>query len=349
MQRILFVGGGSVGHIAPSVAVWKALQERRPQASAHFVCADRSDDTEFLTKNGLSFTTLDTPKFGVSVLWKLLPAIRAARKIIEKTQPNLIFSKGGYVSVPVCYVAHQKKIPIILHESDAVGGRANALVAKWATHVCLGLPREHMKKNEHYTGNPIRAEVTKGSKEKGYSLTNFDTKKPVLLVMGGSQGAEALNTAVGKILPHLVEMCNVVHLTGRGKNLYAVPHPGYWAAEFLTEELADIYAITTIALSRAGAGSIAELSANTIPTIYVPLTGLAQNHQQKNAEVIAKAGGGIVVAQENIDAELLEKISTLIRDTHTQQKMCDVLGKFAKQDAALQIAEIISGTLDRGR
>ena len=340
MKTILFTGGGSVGHIAPGVAVWEAVQNLQPDTSAHFVCADRPDDREFLEKEGVPFTTIDAPKGNFQLLLKWWSAAAAAKKILDEIKPDLIFSKGGYVSVPICWQAKRRGIPIVLHESDAIIGRANRVMSRWATKVCLGFgnPKSQIPNPKvEITGNPVRKVVTQGSREQGLKITGFSGERPVLLVMGGSQGAQAINEAVTNLLPDLLETYDVIHITGREKSSTISGsadqriNDAYWQTEFVTDQLPHLYAISSIAISRAGAGSIAELSANGIPAIYVPLRHVPHAHQEQNALIAEEQNLGKMIYQENLKTELL----------HSLEKIQDTNPKIQDTNAAEMIAKVI--------
>ncbi|MBU0766268.1 UDP-N-acetylglucosamine--N-acetylmuramyl-(pentapeptide) pyrophosphoryl-undecaprenol N-acetylglucosamine transferase [Patescibacteria group bacterium] len=338
MVTILFVGGGSIGHIAPSVAVADSLKKLRPDANIHFVCSNRKEDAEFLKTENFDYTQIDAPRLSLTFPWKFFRAYKKASALLKKLNPQVIFSKGGYVSVPVCLAAHNRKIPIILHESDAVSGYANKLVARWAEVVCFGFEKKPKTQNPKpktlFTGNPIRNEVTQGNKEEGYQITGFTGDKPILIVMGGSQGAQTLNKTVTTNLDELLKLCDIIHLTGGGK-LSTENKEGYWAKEFAYEELPHLYAIATLALSRAGAGSIAELAANNIPTILVPLEGAAHNHQLKNAEVISRSEGFTLLRQKELDTKLVDNILHLLIRNALR------VTRYVAPDAARQVAKII--------
>jgi UDP-N-acetylglucosamine--N-acetylmuramyl-(pentapeptide) pyrophosphoryl-undecaprenol N-acetylglucosamine transferase len=340
MSSILFVGGGSVGHIAPAVAVWRTLKELSPQSKIHFVCARRKGDEEFLKGEQLAYTAIDAPKLSLFFLWKFGKSVWQAANIFRTHKPDLVFSKGGFVSVPVCLAAAWNGVPVVLHESDSVSGRANTFIGWFAAHICLGFPSAAKGKKMLVTGNPVRREISGGSKEKGKSLTGFAGDRPVLLVMGGSQGAQAINEAVTDVLPTLTQTFDVVHLTGEGKGA-SRNEPHYWSRPFVQEELPDVYALADVAVSRAGAGSIAELAANNIPTILVPLRGVGHDHQQRNADVLGKGNVCIVLQQECLRAELPKTLAALVADNTRMHSMADKFGEFAHPDAARRIAKVI--------
>ena len=349
MSHILFVGGGSIGHIATAVSVWEECQRIVPDLTAHFVCSPRPDDAAFLSDHELPYTILDAPRASLLFLWKFFRAVKEARIILSEQKPDLIFSKGGYVSLPLCFAAKKRGIPIILHESDSVSGRANAIVARWAKHICTGFSDTDYKGAHTYTGNPIRKAITEGSREEALRITGLDGSKPILVVMGGSQGAVAINDTLTSMLEDVLLRCNVIHITGRSKATeiaHVASSNHYYQTEFANEELPHFYAAADLALSRAGAGSIAELAANGIPSILVPLRGVGHDHQYRNALLAEKSGGCIHKEQEQLQHTLLPAIHTLISDRELRKEMSKKVHSLHRQDSALQIAKIILQTLD---
>ncbi len=345
--NILFVGGGSVGHIAPSIAVWEELKKMLPDSSAHFVCSPRRDDAPFLEKYGLSYTVTDAPRLSLMFPLKFFGALKHARKILDTQKPDVIFSKGGYVSLPLCFAAKKKGIPIVMHESDAVSGRANSIVSRWATAICTSFPdnRQPTTDNRQHTGNPVRKAITQGSREEGLRIAGLSGQKPILLITGGSQGAEAINKAVESILKDLLLRCNIIHITGRGKGNNHEAE-GYFQMEFATKELPDLYACTDIAISRGGANALTDFSVCGIPTIVIPLRGKGHDHQYKNAILAEETGGCIHLEQSDLNAKLLSTVHELVSDEDKLKEMSANIGKLSSSDAAVQIAKIIAQTLD---
>ncbi|MDD5469580.1 MAG: UDP-N-acetylglucosamine--N-acetylmuramyl-(pentapeptide) pyrophosphoryl-undecaprenol N-acetylglucosamine transferase [Candidatus Peribacteraceae bacterium] len=346
MCKILFVGGGSIGHIAPAVAVWREFLSAHPKAQAHFVCSEREEDGEFLRKEHLACTTLHAPRLSWDFPWKFLRAYGRATQILEREKPAILFSKGGYVSVPVCLAAHRKRIPVILHESDVISGNANRLAARWAAAVCMGFPERKMGGKHIYTGNPVRADIASGNRTEGLRLTGFSGARPILLVVGGSQGAQALNQAVIQLLPEIQTLADVIHITGRGKAC-AAAQEGYWARPFVKEELKHLYAMADMALSRAGAGSISELAANGIPSIVVPLRGVGHDHQQRNAEYVAGKGGCILLQQSALQEGLLPIVEKLAKDSGQRQDLSEKIRQMHRPDAAGRICRVLEEALSK--
>ncbi len=347
--RILFVGGGSIGHIAPCVAVWRACQKIDGAAESYFICTDRKEDGDFLRKENVPFTQIPVRRFSFGSLTKIIGALHAARRIIREYSPDVVFSKGGALSIPVTLAAKFSGVPVVLHESDAVSGRANRLISKWATNVCTGFPTG--KATSHwplatgrtFTGNPIRPEVTQGSREQGLRLTGFSGQKPILLVTGGSQGAVAINDAIARHLKELLMIADVIHLTGKGKQ-GAGQHEGYWSQEFAQHELPHLYAVADLAISRGGAGNIGELAACGIPTIIIPLRGVGHDHQLRNAEAASRSGGCVLLHQEAMDGALLPAVTELLTDAAARRRMHDAVLTLHVPDAADRIASIVLET-----
>lgn len=342
---VLFAGGGSLGHVAPSIAIARALQELRKDIAVHFVVSDRTEEAEFVQQEGFSVSALRAPRLGWGFLWNFARAVRRAHKLLEETKPHVIFDKGGFVSVPVCFAARKKGIPIILHESDAVSGWANWFVSHWAKVVCLGFEGSMKRINTVFTGNPVRPAVIEGSRQRGLAITGLSRMRPVLLVLGGSQGALALNRAVAAHLSSLLEICEIIHLTGKGKSVVAQNPPGYWQCAFAGEEYPHLLATADLALSRAGAGTIAELSATGLPTILVPLEGVAHNHQRRNAEYAVRSGGCILLEQSRLAPALVSTVQHLIEAKDSRHIMATAMRALHRPDAARQIAEVIAQQL----
>ncbi len=335
MTRVLLVGGTSAGHLAPMVAVAEALEKLEPGVTLSFACSDKPADAAFLKLEGRSAHALPLPRRNPALPLTFLRAFMRSFAILGGERPDVVFSKGSAVSVPLCYAARVRGIPVVLHESDAVMGRANRIISSIAKKTLLAKD----------VGNPIRARVTSGNKEEGLRIAGFDGVKPVLLVMGGSQGARAINEAVAANLDAILKTCDVIHLTGAGKTV-ATNKPGYHATEFGSDVLPHFYAATDLAVSRAGAGSIAELAACGIPAILVPIKGLAGDHQVVNAELAEATGATITLPQEKLGA-LPSTIASLLQDSVRIQTMRDRCRYAARPEASRLIAETVLRSVAR--
>ncbi len=343
-MKILFVSGGSVGHLAPLVAVEREVKVLKPKTETLFLCSTKKEDGGYLTHEKVPFVRAMMPKRKMTLPFTYILSALAARKVLRQFKPDVIFSKGGALSVPLCKAARRKKIPIVLHESDSVMGKANKIVAKFATAICLGFPpsdeQRMFRVKPTVTGNPIRPNIMKGSRAKGLKIANLSGKKPVLLVLGGSQGAQALNEAIQKHIPELLHVCDIVHITGKGKT-GAGRRAGYFSTAFAYKELADLYAIGSLALSRAGAGMISELSANAIPMILVPIRGLANDHQFENAVRAEREGAAILLEQDHLDRDLADCVKHLLERKEKMASMKKNCAALAQPEAARHIAKIL--------
>lgn len=360
MTKILLVGGLSAGHLSPLLAVHEEVTKQH-DVTCIFVCSKKESDVQFLRDAQVTPRTVTHPTRSLRCIAELWKGMHEAKIIVHEFQPDMVFSKGGAVSIPVCLVARMRHIPVVLHESDSVMGLANRFIAKLATKVCLGFPQKSDKghgtcdkvdvvpfplSHVTYTGNPIRSAVTHGSREEGLRITGLSGSRPILLVMGGSQGAQALNDAIAQHLDALLSFCDVIHLTGKGKALQegeGVKNKknGYFQLEFARSELPHLYACASVALSRAGAGAIGELAAWSIPTVLVPLEGLAQNHQVRNAQSVQKAGACVLLWQEQLSQDLTKVIHGLLADAGEQKRLGAALKTLMVPHAARLVSDVL--------
>lgn len=361
-KRVVLTGGLSGGHTFPLIAVARALStEMKGDVEFLFIGSRGQFEEGAMRAEGIPCKFILTAKwrryFSVQNffdLFKLPIAFLQALWYLLWFMPDAIFSKGGAASVPIALAAWIYRIPILLHDSDAVAGRANRFVARYASRIAIAYEkaRQYFPANKiALTGNPIRQEILAGKAERACASLGFSVDRPMLLVIGGSQGAGQLNKSVARILPELLASgCQVVHLTGE-HNLVQVqeemaaigikPGSGYIAFPFLpVTELADIYALASVVLSRAGAGTIAELAALAKPAILVPLSTAANNEQRENAYEIAHRGGAIVIEEMNLGGHILKEV---IQDMVSHPEKSKAMGSALQQyyyhpDAAQQIA-----------
>jgi len=351
MKRILFCGGGSVGHLAPSLAVWQALRSKGEKVKELFICSSKFGDRSFLRSQRVSAMSIHAPKLKSIFFIFLFPiACMESLVILLWFRPHVIFAKGGYVSVPVAFIGWLLRIPIVLHESDSVLGKANSVLLRFAKHFCMGAPQKGLANEDVVvkrglpvtaTGNPIRKEILQGTADGGKRVTEFSGKRPVLLVIGGSQGAKVLNEALASAIDQLVDTCDIIHLTGRGKGSGRKSHARYFVHEFADEDLPHLYALADVVVSRAGAGTIAELSALGKATILIPLPDLAHKHQEENAHFLEVADAVIVLKQESLKNKLLPTIQSLLQDEAKRRHLGERLHTFSVPDAADRIANIL--------
>ena len=264
---------------------------------------------------------------------------------MHKIKPDIVFSKGGFVSVPVVLAAKTCGIPAIIHESDITPGLANRIAIKGARKVCCNFPEtlKYLPADKAVlTGSPIRRELLKGNGDAAYTLCKFPSeRKPVLLIIGGSLGSKAINEAVRKILPELLKDFYIIHLCGKGNlDESLIGTVGYAQFEYANAELTDMLALADLAISRAGANSICELLALHKPNILIPLSAAASRGDQiLNAKSFAKQGFSYVIQEEDVtDEVLLEAVRKVYAD---RQTYTDAMSKSGQMDSIGTIIKLI--------
>lgn len=317
MKHIVLTGGGTAGHVTPNIALIGRLREQGYQIS--YIGSYNGIEKTLIEELGIPYYGISSGKlrryFDVKNFtdpFRVLKGFSEARKLLKQLQPDVVFSKGGFVTVPVVVAAGRLKIPAVIHESDMTPGLANRLCIPSAVKVCCNFPetRSHLPEGKAVvTGTPIRQELLHGSAGKGRAFTGFTAGKPVILIIGGSLGAQAVNDAVRHILPELLKDFQVVHLCGRGKRDDSKNElNGYVQYEYIEQELADLFAMADIVISRAGANAICELQALKKPNLLIPLSANASRGDQiLNARSFEKQGFSMVLEEEEITDEVLLK------------------------------------------
>lgn len=331
MKRIILTGGGTAGHVTPNIALLPRLKEL--QYDIHYIGSYNGMEKNLIEKQGIPYHGISSGKLrryfslqNFTDPFRVLKGFGEANKLIKKLKPDVIFSKGGFVSVPVVMAGKRNHVPTIIHESDMTPGLANKLSISSATKVCCNFPEtlKCLPENKAVlTGSPIRQELMTGSREKARTFCGFEEIKPVILIIGGSLGAAAVNDAVRKILPQLLEKYQVIHLCGKNKLDTTLKNlKGYAQFEYISEELKDLFALTDIVISRAGANAICELLALRKPNLLIPLSANASRGDQiLNARSFERQGFSIVLEEEEMtDAILLSKINELYdaKDTYIE-------------------------------
>ena len=289
MKHIVLTGGGTAGHVTPNIALIARLKEEGYKIS--YIGSYTGIEKTLIEEQGIPYYGISSGKLrryfdlkNFTDPFRVLKGFGEARKLLKKLQPDIVFSKGGFVSVPVVVAAGRLKIPTIIHESDMTPGLANRLCIPSAVKVCCNFPetKSHLPEGKAVvTGTPIRQELLPGDPQKGRDFTGFTSDKPVILIIGGSLGAQAVNTAVRNILPQLLPEFQVVHLCGKGKKDESLTGlTGYVQYEYIEKELADLFAMADIVISRAGANAICELQALKKPNLLIPLSANASRGDQ---------------------------------------------------------------------
>ena len=349
MKRIILTGGGTAGHVTPNIALIPRLQELG--YDIQYIGSYTGIEKELIEAFGIPYHGISSGKLrryfslqNFTDPFRVLKGLGEAKKLVRELKPDVIFSKGGFVSVPVVLAGKGAKVPVIIHESDMTPGLANKLAIPSATKVCCNFPEtlENLPKEKALlTGSPIRQELLSGNKIAAMEMCGFSTDKPVILVIGGSLGSVAVNTAVRAALPELLEHFQVVHLCGKGKlDESLVDTKGYKQFEYVKNELRDIFAMSSLVISRAGANAICELLALRKPNLLIPLSANASRGDQiLNARSFERQGFSLVLEEEEVTKEsLLDAVNKLYQD---RTAYIDAMRNSGQQDSIRTIIQLI--------
>lgn len=316
-RKIVLTGGGSAGHVTVNLALIPKL--RKAGWDITYIGSFNGIEKELVSGlDGVTYRSISTGKLRRYFDWnnfkdpfKVVKGVWDAYRIIRQTKPEVVFSKGGFVSVPVVLAAKLNGVPTIIHESDITPGLANKLSIPFTTKVCTTFPetaKSLPKEKTVYLGAVIREELFLGQAARGRQFTDFTKNKPVLLIMGGSLGARKINEAVRKNLDALLERFQIIHLCGKGNVDEGLTRRGYQQYEYIKEELSDILAMTDVVVSRAGSNAIFEFKALKIPMLLIPLSqNASRGDQVLNARSFEKAGYGQVLLEEELTDEIFLK------------------------------------------
>lgn len=322
MKKIVLTGGGTLGHVTPHLAIIPRLQAAGYEV--HYIgTANGMEAPKMRSVDGVVYHAVKSGKLRRYFSWQnftdpfrvIAGAFQSAR-LMGKIKPDVVFSKGGFVAVPVVVGAWLHRIPVLCHESDLTPGLANKLCKPFARRFATTFPEcaTALGDKAEMTGTPLRPELFSGNREKGLSFFGFSGSKPVLLMMGGSSGAQSVNASLRAALSALTPVFDVAHICGKGNlDESLVGTPGYTQVEFLDADLSDAFACTDMVLSRAGANALCEFQALGRPMLLIPYPkGASRGDQILNAESLRKRGLCHVLLQENMTADSL---SAAVLDT----------------------------------
>lgn len=355
MKRIVLTGGGTAGHVTPNLALLPLLKAHGYEV--RYIGSKNGMEKQLVEDAGIPYDGISSGKLRRYFDWKnftdpfrVLKGFGEAKKLLKTYKPDVVFSKGGFVSVPVIFAAKKCKIPAVIHESDMTPGLANKLSIPSAAKICCNFPETLKNLPEGkaiVTSCPIREELLSGSRLKGLEIAGFTPDKPVLLIIGGSLGSVAVNTAVRNILPELLKEFQVIHICGK-KNVdeSLKGTPGYVQYGYVSEELKDLFATADIVISRAGANAICELLALRKPALLIPLSAAASRGDQLlNAESFRKQGFSDVLQEEEItDEVLLARIHHLYE---TREEYRTAMEKSNLGNAVQTIVELLDSLCEK--
>ena len=315
MKKIVLTGGGSAGHVTPNIALLPSLKDAGYEIT--YMGSYDGMEKRLISDFDLPYVGISTGKFrryldlkNFTDPFRVIKGFSEARKFLKSYRPNVVFSKGGFVSVPVVRAAASLDIPCIIHESDMTPGLANRMCISAARKVCCNFPETIQNlpgEKAVLTGSPIRAELAQGNKLAGLDMCGFSANKPVIMVIGGSLGAANVNKAIRSALPRLLTDFQVVHICGKDKidNLL-LNTAGYKQFEYVKAELKDLFAMADLVISRAGANAICELLALKKPNILIPLpASSSRGDQLLNAKSFEAQGFSIVINEDDLTTDLL--------------------------------------------
>lgn len=326
-KRIVLTGGGTAGHVSPHLALIPKLLAQGYEL--HYLGTGAGIERQMMDLKGVQYHAISSGKLRRYFSWRnftdpfrVVKGAFEAGSLMRRLKPQLVFSKGGFVAVPVVLAAWLHRVPVVAHESDLTPGLANRISSLFAKEVATTFPEcaQALGRKGQLTGTPLRPQLFAGSRQKGLELAGFDGTKPVLLMMGGSQGAQSVNEALREALPRILPHMDVLHLCGKGKLDEALRgRKGYYQAEFLTDALPDALAAADLVLSRAGANALCEFQALQKPMLLIPLPRSASRGDQiLNAASFERRGLAQVLPQEELTADsLADALLRLLKDAPT--------------------------------
>lgn len=357
MKRIVLTGGGTAGHVTPNIALIPEL--KREGYEIFYIGSHNGIERKLIEEYGIPYYGISSGKLrryfdlkNFTDPFRVVKGLFDAKKLMKKLKPDVVFSKGGFVSVPVVMAAKKCHVPAIIHESDMTPGLANKLCIPSATKVCCNFPEtvSYLPEGKAVlTGSPIRKELFDGNRLNGLDFCHFSINKPVILIIGGSLGSVAINKAVRNILPELLKKYQVIHLCGKGNlDPSLEKQEGYVQFEYIKKELSDIMDAADIVISRAGANAICELLALKKPAILIPLPAASSRGDQiLNAQSFDKQGYSYLLKEEDMmEGNLKEAIEYVFRN---KNDYIEAMSKSPMNDAISLIVNLINraaGTAD---
>ncbi|MGN0244305.1 MAG: undecaprenyldiphospho-muramoylpentapeptide beta-N-acetylglucosaminyltransferase [Lachnospiraceae bacterium] len=328
MKRIVLTGGGTAGHVTPNMALIEEL--KKEDYDIHYIGSYEGIEKQLIADTEVPYYAIASGKLRRYFDWKnisdpfrVLKGFGQALRLMKKLKPDVLFSKGGFVSVPVVLAAKQCHVPVIIHESDMTPGLANKICIPAASKVCYNFPetKQYLPQEKAVlTGSPVRKELFMGDNEKGRQICHFTDEKPVVMIIGGSLGSAVINQAVREQLDDMLEDFQIIHLCGKGKlDSSLQDKQGYCQFEYVKSELCNLFAAADVVISRAGANAINEILTLKIPNILIPLSQSASRGDQiLNANSFERQGFSKLILEENLTSEgLLAAVREVYHNRNT--------------------------------
>ena len=364
-MKIIVSGGGTGGHIYPALTLIRTIQEKAPETEFLYVGTRQGLESDIIPKENIPFFALDLAggferHFTLANIKRAANAILSVKKamnIVKNFKPDVVVGTGGYVCGPILLAASLEKVPTLIQEQNVVAGITNKILSKFVTKIavgCEGALNHFPKDKTVYTGNPIRAEVLQGTREEGLQYFDFDSDKPVILISGGSRGARSINRAMVDVLVNAATNPTVqyLHVTGKGEYddiITRIKDAGveletlrHIRVEPYLYNMPQAMAMADLAVFRAGATGLAELTARGIPSILIPYPYAAENHQEYNARALVEVGAARMILNKDLTSELLqENITELLESPDKLKAMSAASLSLGRPQAAEEIAKMI--------
>ena len=349
MKKIILTGGGTAGHVTPNIALLPALKEAGYEVE--YIGSYNGMEKDLIEKEGIPYHGISSGKLRRYFDWKnfsdpfrVIHGYGQARSLIRKIKPSIVFSKGGFVSVPVVLAAKSLHVPAIIHESDMTPGLANRIAMRGAVKICCNFPEtlKYLPEGKGVlTGSPIRKQLLHGDRKKALEFTGLTGEKPILLIIGGSLGSVFINNAVRGAIDDLLQRFEIIHLCGKGNLDHSLDEkPGYVQYEYISKELPDLFAAADLVISRAGANAICELLALHKPNILIPLSRNASRGDQiLNANSFKKQGFSYVIEEEDVNEKSLSEAIHYVADHKDEYKKA--MSDSGQMDSITKIVDLI--------
>lgn len=347
-KSILFAGGGTIGSVAPMLAVFDELKKRHPHAAFHWVGTKNGPEKRLVADKHIAYSFIPAAKLDrffslrnfMSPILFLLACVKSV-KIMRKVKPDLIISAGGFVAVPLVLMGWVLRIPSMIHQLDLRPGLANKMMAPFVKAVTVTFEKslkDFSKKKTLWTGAPVRTSILLPKTDKFV----IKEDRPLVLIFGGGTGALAINQLVWGALEELTLEAQIIHITGKGKGS-DISHKNYFQHEFLADEMGEVYHKADVVVTRAGLGTFLELAALKKPAIIIPMP---DTHQEDNSSVLAEANAALVLDQTSLSPQIFAgEIIRLTKDEERKREFSQNIGRFYRPDSVDKIVEKIEEIL----
>jgi UDP-N-acetylglucosamine--N-acetylmuramyl-(pentapeptide) pyrophosphoryl-undecaprenol N-acetylglucosamine transferase len=363
MMRVVLSGGGTGGHIYPAIAIARQCEEEEPRSKFLYIGGNRGLESKLIPEENIPFESIDITGFrrkisidNVKTIIRFLRGVQRSKMILSKFKPDVVVGTGGYVCGPVVYAAAKLGIPCIIHEQNAIPGLTNSFLSRYVTTVAVSFANSQSSfpkaRNVIYTGNPRATTVRSANRNRGFASLGIPMDSSVVLIVGGSRGARAINDAMIQMAPLLIKLKHIHFVYVTGENYFDQTHeqirnelgsmPNHLHVLPYIHNMPEVLAATSLIVNRAGASFLAEINSLGIPSILIPSPNVTNNHQEANARALQKEGAAQVILEKDLTSDhLFQSIESIMGDLHIHKAMSVSSRKLGKPDSAqLMVAEM---------